>query len=290
METVLIVDDNPHNCEFMSDILTTWGYKILVVQQGTKAITVARSESPDIILLDVMLPGMNGFEVCHEIKTNVLTRDIPVIMLTVLSEADDRLRGLTVGADHFMSKPLNYSELKFRIAALIRQKQRIDQMEEGQAVVDTLLFLLRLKDRQLYEHTCQVRDYCDKVSRILHLPYGQHERLVKAACLHEIGRIVDDTPSHLLTGRQILSHLKLGSRLAALLPAGHDTVEGDDAPAILAVVKRFVQLLASLPDKPSCMEQLRQEYPAAGCAGILDALEQVLLDEQFYRKLNSRFQ
>lgn len=290
MEKVLIVDDNPHNCEFMSDILTSWGYEILVVQQGTEAITVARSQSPDIILLDVMLPGMNGFEVCHEIKTNLLTRDIPVIMLTVLSEADDRLRGLKVGADHFMSKPLNYHELKFRIAALIRQKQRINLMEEGQAVVDTLLYMLRLKDRQLYEHTCQVRDYCAKVSRILKLSPRQHEQLIQAACLQNIGKIVDDTSAHAITSCRILSHLKMGNQLKPLILHRQDTAQEDITPEILAAVNRFVNMVSDIPDKQSCIEQLRQECPAIAGVNVLDALEQVLIDEQFCRKFNRSFQ
>ncbi|MDF2500869.1 MAG: metal dependent phosphohydrolase, region with Response Regulator Receiver modulation [Anaerosporomusa subterranea] len=291
MEKVLVVDDNPHNCELMSDLLTNWGYEVSTVDQGMEAIAVAGRDFPDIILLDVMLPGMNGFEVCHEIKTNPQTRDIPVIMLTVLNEVDDRIRGLKVGADYFMSKPFNYQELKFRLTALLQQKQRIDGMEEGQAVVDAFMAMMKLKDHQLYVHTCQVKEYCEKVSRVLLLSEKQHEQLLWAACLHDIGKVIDSSPSHPQTGREILSHLKMGSHVADLALRHHDpqpwiSIELE----ILATVDCFVNLLSNLSDKQTCIEQLRQSSGQIGASAmVLAAIEQVLQDEQFLEKLTGRF-
>ena len=291
MEKVLVVDDNPHNCELMNDLLTNWGYEVNTVDQGTEAIAVARRDCPDIILLDVMLPGMNGFEVCHEIKTNPQTRDIPVIMLTVLNEVDDRIRGLKVGADYFMSKPFNYQELKFRIAALLQQKQRIDGMEEGQAVVNAFLAMMKLKDPQLYVHTCRVKEYCEKVSRMLLLSERQHERLLWAACLHDIGKAIDSSPSHPQTGQEILSCLKMGSYVADLALRHHDPQPwGSIELEILATVDRFVNLLSHLSDKKTCIEQLRQSSSQIGASDkVLTAIEQVLQDEQFLEKMTGRF-
>jgi putative two-component system response regulator len=291
MEKVLVVDDNPHNCELMHDLLTNWGYEVSTVDQGMEAIAAARRDSPDVILLDVMLPGMNGFEVCHEIKTNPQTRDIPVIMLTVLNEVDDRIRGLKVGADYFMSKPFNYQELKFRLAALLQQKQRIDSMEEGQAVVDAFLTMMQLKDRQLYAHTCQVRDYCEKVSRVLLLSEKQHERLLWAACLHDIGKVLDSSPSHPQAGWEILSRLKMGSHVADLTLRHHQPQPWASIELeILATVDRFVNVLSRLSDKQTCIEQLRQSSNQSGAsAKVLAALEQVLRDEQFLETLTGRF-
>ncbi|WP_066237276.1 response regulator [Anaerosporomusa subterranea] len=289
MEKVLVVDDNPHNCELMSDLLTNWGYEVNTVGQGTEAIVVAGRDCPDIILLDVMLPGMNGFEVCHEIKTNSQTRDIPVIMLTVLNEVDDRIRGLKVGADYFMSKPFNYQELKFRLSALLQQKQRIDSMEEGQAVVDAFLVMMKFKDPQLYMHTCRVKDYCAKVSRVLLLSEKQHERLLWAACLHDIGKVIDFSPSHPQTGREILSHLKMGSYVADLTLRHHDPQPWASIELeILVTVDRFESLL-SHHDKQA-IEQLRQLSSQIGVsAKVLAAIEQVLRDEQFCEKMTGRF-
>lgn len=291
MEKVLVVDDNPHNCELMSDLLTNWGYEVNTVGQGTEAIEVAGRDFPDIILLDVMLPGMNGFEVCHEIKTNPQTRDIPVIMLTVLNEADDRIRGLKVGADYFISKPFNYQELKFRLAALLQQKQRIDSMEEGQPVVNAFMAMMRIKDHQLYMHTCLVRDYCEKVSRVLLLTERQHERLLWAACLHDIGKVIDSSPSHPQTGQAILSHLKMGSHVADLALRHHEPQPWASIELeILATVDCFVNLLSHLSDKQACIEQLRQSSSRIGAsAKALAAIEQVLRDEQFLEKLTGRY-
>jgi putative two-component system response regulator len=290
MERVLVVDDNPHNCELMSDLLTNWGYEVNTVDQGMDAIAVARRDCPDIILLDVMLPGMNGFEVCHEIKTNPQTRDIPVIMLTVLNEVDDRIRGLKVGADYFMSKPFNYQELKFRVAALLQQKQRIDGMEEGQAVVDAFLAMMKRKDHQLYVHTCRVKEYCEKVSRVLLLPEKQHERLLWAACLHDIGKVIDSSPSHPQTGQEILSHLKMGSHVADLVLSHHEAYSWTCLEQeILATVDSFVNLLDSQLDKQACIEQLRQARRLIGSSEkVLAAIDQVLRDEQFLEKITGR--
>lgn len=291
MEKVLVVDDNPHNCELMTDLLTNWGYEVYTVGQGMEAIAFARRDFPDIILLDIMLPGMNGFEVCHEIKTNPQTCDIPVIMLTVLNEVDDRIRGLKVGADYFMSKPFNYQELKFRLAALLQLKQRIDCMEEGQAVVDAFLAMMKLKDQQLYMHTCLVKEYCDKVSRVLLLSEKQHQRLIWAACLHDIGRLIDCSATHPKTGREVLSHLKMGSYVADLTLRHHDSPPWTIIDLeILATVDQFVILLDSFPDKHICIEYLRKSNnQSITNARVLDALEQVLRDEQFLEKVTGIF-
>lgn len=290
MEKALVVDDNPYNCELMTDLLTNWGYEVRTVDQGTEAIKVAQRDCPDIILLDVMLPGMNGFEVCYELKTNPATRDIPVIMLTVLNEVDDRIRGLKMGADYFLSKPINYHELKFRVAALLKQKQRIDVMEEGHAVIIAFLTMLKLKDNGLYLHACKVRDYCEKVSRLFLLADKQHECLLWGACLHDIGKVFDSSPRHPETGREIVSCLKMGAQLSDLVFHHHDTKPWATVELeILVTVNRFANLLNYSPDKAACLEQLWQEISrGATSAKVIAALEQVLRDEQFMERLTRK--
>lgn len=291
MEKVLVVDDNIHNCELMLDLLTNWGYTAKAVYQGTEAIAAARDDCPDIILLDVMLPGMNGFEVCHEIKNNPQTCNIPIIMLTVLSDAEDRIQGLRVGADYFLAKPFNYTELKFRLTALLQQKQRIDTMEEGDAVVSAFLMMMKLRDNALYLHSCQVREYCEKVSRILLLSDRQHKRLCWAASLHDIGKVIDSSPRHSDAGRQITVNLKMGEWLSELIFHHHDiapwhTVESE----VLNSVDRFVNLFVNLPDKQKCLDRLRQDCEwGAASLQVVEALEQVLRDEQFMERLTGRF-
>lgn len=287
MEKVLVVDDNPQNCELMADLLGNWGYEAKIVYQGMEAIAAAQRDCPDIILLDVMLPGMNGFEVCHEIKSNPLTRNIPIIMLTVLSEAEDRIQGIKVGADYFLSKPINYNELKFRLGALLQQKQRIDGMVEGKAMIASFLTIMKLKDEALYQHTCQVRSYCDKVGRVLRLTEQQQQRLLWAAELHDIGKIVDSSHGHAEAGSLIVQNLNLDSLLAEIVRHHH----GHQPYAvleleILATVNQFVNLFAYVPDKQKCLEQLHLSQTAGSAAErVMEAIGQVLQDERFFEKL-----
>ncbi|KYZ78147.1 hypothetical protein AXX12_00965 [Anaerosporomusa subterranea] len=125
---------------------------------------------------------------------------------------------------------------------------------------------------------CQVKDYCDKVARLLLLSDEQHERLLWAAVLHDIGKILDTSPSHVQTGCQIVAGLKLGNRLSELILRHHDpgswaTIELE----ILTTVDRFVNLFTCLLDKRLCLEQLRQDCAqGAASAKVTAALEQVL--------------
>ena len=90
MEKILIVDDNKQNCDIIKDLLETWGYHVYVAFEGYEAINIAINHKPAVILLDVMLPGMNGFEICEKLKNNANTQNISIIMLTALNEVEDR--------------------------------------------------------------------------------------------------------------------------------------------------------------------------------------------------------
>lgn len=108
MKTVLIVDDNIKNLDLFKDFVESWGYETVTAQQGKDAISLAERYLPDIILLDVMLPGMSGYEVCRELKENTKTQHIPVVMITVLNDIADRIHGYKIGADQFLVKPVDY--------------------------------------------------------------------------------------------------------------------------------------------------------------------------------------
>src|SRR3954468_17527591 len=103
---ILIVDDILPNIKLLEAKLTSEYYDVICADNGTKAIEMAQKESPDLILLDVMMPGLDGFKVCERLKSDPATGHIPVIMVTALSDAADRVRGLQAGADDFLSKPV----------------------------------------------------------------------------------------------------------------------------------------------------------------------------------------
>ena len=114
-KTILVVDDQPNNLQLLFNYLKNSGYKILIAQGGKKAIKTALLVHPDLILLDVMMPELDGFETCHRLKSNTSTKDIPIIFMTALSETEHKVQGLRLGAVDYITKPIEQEELLARI-------------------------------------------------------------------------------------------------------------------------------------------------------------------------------
>jgi signal transduction histidine kinase len=126
LPSVLVVDDNPANLNLLFDLLDEAGFEVLVSQSGESALKRATNTHPDIILLDVMMPGMDGFETCKQLKANGATQDIPVIFMTALSSTEDKIKGLELGAVDYISKPIQAREVLARVRThlTIQQLQR----------------------------------------------------------------------------------------------------------------------------------------------------------------------
>ncbi len=124
---VLVVDDLDINVRLLEAKLLSEYYEVLTASNGMAALEIARRENPDIVLLDVMMPGIDGLEVCRRLKADPATRYIPVVMVTALSDAADRLLGLNVGADDFLTKPVNDIALFARVRSLVRLKRTLDE-------------------------------------------------------------------------------------------------------------------------------------------------------------------
>ena len=125
---ILIVDDLAPNLHLLEVKLTAQYYDVVTAMSGTKALEIAETEKLDLILLDAMMPGMNGFEVCKRLKSNPATWHIPVVMVTALEESKDRIRGLNAGADDFITKPIDDFNLMARVKSLLRLKMVTDQL------------------------------------------------------------------------------------------------------------------------------------------------------------------
>ena len=117
---ILIVDDERQNRELLEVMLAPEGYRLVTATSGAEALERVAHEAPDLILLDIMMPGMDGYQVAARIKADAATRDIPVVMLTALDDRSSRIHGLSVGAVEFLTKPLNRTELCERVKALLR--------------------------------------------------------------------------------------------------------------------------------------------------------------------------
>ncbi len=127
--TVLVVDDLEQNVKLLEAKLLAEYYTVLTATNGSDALTLLKNNKIDIVLLDVMMPGMDGFETCKKIKTNPETMHIPVVIVTALSEIEDRIKGLEAGADEFLTKPINDTALFARVSSLSRMKTVIDELK-----------------------------------------------------------------------------------------------------------------------------------------------------------------
>ena len=132
-EKILVVDDEEYILELISFNLTNNGYTVLTANNGIDAVKIAIEEKPNLILLDLMIPGKDGYDVCKEVRSNIEIKNIPIIMLTAKSEEIDKILGLELGADDYIMKPFDAKELVARVKAVLRRYQVGSKPETPQA-------------------------------------------------------------------------------------------------------------------------------------------------------------
>jgi PAS domain S-box-containing protein len=130
MKKILVVDDEPINVELLKELLSE-KYDVVTAADGKEALKKVKDISPDLILLDVIMPKMNGFEVCRQLKSDQKTMNIPIVMVTYLTDRNDRIKAIKAGADDFLIKPIDQIELGARVKSLLRIKQYIEDLEES---------------------------------------------------------------------------------------------------------------------------------------------------------------
>jgi adenylate cyclase len=157
--TILVVDDTPQNVLLLEALLTGKGYRVVTASSGAEALRLIGSAPPDLVLLDVVMPGMSGYEVCQKIRGDRDTEILPVIMVTALDPAQERIKGLEAGADDFLSKPINQPELLARVRSLLRIKQLYDTV---QAQADQLAELNRTLEQRVADQVGQL----DRLARL----------------------------------------------------------------------------------------------------------------------------
>ena len=133
--TILVVDDTPLNAKLLADLLSAKGYRSVTAASGPEALRKLADEKPDLVLLDVMMPGMSGYEVCAAIRADPAHAMLPVVLVTALDPAVERVKGLEAGADDFLSKPVAQAELLARVKSLLRIKQLYDEVERQRSAL-----------------------------------------------------------------------------------------------------------------------------------------------------------
>lgn len=150
-QTILIVDDVPANLGVLLDFLDTAGYEVLVAESGRGALDQLAYAEPDIILLDVTMPGIDGYETCRRVKADERWRDTPVLFLTALNEPTDKVRGFEVGAVDFISKPLHPEEVLARVRAHLQIRSLQRDLEEKNALLEKAVALRLEAENQLQQ-------------------------------------------------------------------------------------------------------------------------------------------
>lgn len=136
MARILVVDDTPKNVKLLADLLTVKGYEVDTAASGQEALDKIAREAPDLVLLDVVMPKMSGYEACRRIRANPQTETLPVVMVTALDPGEERVKGIEAGADDFLTKPINQPELLARVRSLLRIKLLHDQLEESNRTLE----------------------------------------------------------------------------------------------------------------------------------------------------------
>ena len=306
MKTVLIVDDNIKNLDLFKDFVESWGYETVTAQQGKDAISLAERYLPDIILLDVMLPGMSGYEVCRELKENTKTQHIPVVMITVLNDIADRIHGYKIGADQFLVKPVDYNELHAILDSLFGKKSMFDEMESRGTVIESLNVLLK---QCLPSEAVVVADrkfhYCRKLCDYLNLSKNETEQGLLLVRIQDIiatlckqkGTVPEDEMT-------FLEPLKMDEWVKPLLLYIRGYLNGVDETLQRKIKECHLEKLAGISfvldlygsilvsengDDNKALLKLRQEcsqyaYPD----DVVRLLEQIVNDELFMKSLKDK--
>ena len=186
---VLVVDDLRTNADLLEQLLTREGYLVETAASGDDALAAAGRFAPDVILLDVMMPGLNGFEVCRRLKGNHATRLIPVVLVTALHEREDKIEGLNAGADDFLTKPVNAHELRARVRSFVRLKRFTDELDLADSLLLTLGMTIEGRDPHTEGHCHRVAGYATALGVELDLGDGDLAALHRGGYLHDVGKI-----------------------------------------------------------------------------------------------------
>ncbi|MGH9737819.1 MAG: response regulator [Candidatus Acidiferrales bacterium] len=188
-ERILIVDDELAARSALAILLRRGGYEVSEASDGPSALAACASFRPDLVLLDILMPGMSGFEVCRRIKATPETRLTPVVLITGLSATEDRIQGINSGAEDFLSKPIDVNELMARVHSLVRLKLFTDELEHAESVLFTLAYSIEARDPYTHGHCERLADMSSRLGEKLGLPEDQIRALRRAGVVHDIGKV-----------------------------------------------------------------------------------------------------
>lgn len=244
---VLVVDDNPDTMVLMRELLSRRGYDVVAIPSAMQAEEEIKKQPPDLILSDVIMPGKSGYELCRDLKGNPDTRLIPFVLITGLSDREDRVRGIEAGADDFLNKPIFPEELFARVKSLLKLKEFTDELETAESVLCTLGLSVESRDPYTEGHCERLALHASRLGQYLGLEEDAIIALRRGGYLHDLGKIaVPDeilkkgknlTPAeweimkqHPITGENICRPLKSLRLVLPIIRHHHEHSDGSGYP------------------------------------------------------------
>jgi putative two-component system response regulator len=303
---VLVVDDEERNREVLRDILVELGHEVILAEDGLKALAEVERELPDLILLDIFMPGMNGIGACRVLKGDPKTRLIPVVLLTGQGERETRIAGLEAGADDFFNKPFDLLELTTRIRSLLDLKRFTDELEHAEAMVTSLALTVEARDSYTGGHCVRLAKTAVELGQRLALGKDDLRALRLGGFLHDLGKLsVPDAillkpgpftleereamKAHPVTGEQLCQPLHSLGDVRPVIRHHHERWDGSGYPdglagnaipltaQILGLVDVYDALVTRRPYKPPFTREEAQDI--LGKEGARDLWEPKLLAE-----------
>jgi len=245
--TVLVIDDEPLMRKHLSALLESQGYTATTAENGVLGLAAARQGGAGLILLDFMMPQMDGMAVLRSLKSDPQTRLIPVIMLTAAADMDTKIRALDAGADDFLAKPVESAELRARMAGLLKLRSYVSELESAEGMLFAVAEIAEARDACTGAHCRRLSVYSEMLGRAFHLPDAELTALRRAGVLHDLGKIA--VPDHILlstraltpeewavmrqhpaTGERLLMSLKSFDDVRPLVRHHHEHLDGSGYP------------------------------------------------------------
>ena len=248
---VLVVDDGEANRELIEACLAGVDCQVRTAEDGASALKGVQAWRPDLVLLDVQMPGIDGYEVCRRIKASPATRLLPVVMITSLDRTEDRVLALECGADDYMTKPVDRIELVARVRSALRLKSVYDSLDSAEQVIFSLAAAVEAKDPYTEAHTQRVAETARSIGVRLGMEAADLDALYRGGLLHDIGKIgIPDAillkpgpldadeeitmRTHPIIGETIVAPLHSATRLLPIIRHHHEHYDGSGYPDRLA--------------------------------------------------------
>lgn len=273
---VVVADDLPGNLDLLDRLLSRDGCTVYRAESGSEALELVEQHHPDLVLLDVMMPDRTGFDVCQLLKANADTRLIPVVLVTALQDAQDKIRGIEAGADDFLTKPVNPHELSARVRSLLRIKRYTDDLDSAESVILSLALTIEARDVYTDGHCQRLAGYATALGAAIGLADDDLPVLRRGGILHDIGKVgipdaillkegplTDDEyevmKRHTIIGDRLCGELRSLARVRPIVRHHHERYDGsgypdglgsDDVPLVAQIISIVDVFDALTTDRP----------------------------------------